>query len=340
MSSGIVTIAVPDDATADGTIMPAGLHWLRVSVSERTNAVCKMFAVLAQAVKLTFNDLGNDPSFLAEPLEAGFINKLVTPVPAIKKIEQPYESYGGAVAEASDTFYTRVSERLRHKDRAITLWDIERLTLEAFPAIHRVKCLNHTRFEPTDTGDVLYHELSAGHITIVTIPKVSPGSTADPRKPYTSLGTLIDVHDLIAERLSCFATLHVRNPLFEPLRVSCKVKLHHGFDESYYTGVLQNAITEFLAPWAYDSTQLPSFGGKVYQSTLINFIEEQEYVDYLTDFRLYHHIGDVVSTENKLIVEGSKAVSILTSVQAHEHTIEILSVNEDEIVHENCGCGT
>ena len=34
----------------------------------------------------------------------------------------------------------RAAERLRHKDRASTLWDYERLVLEAAPELFRVKC--------------------------------------------------------------------------------------------------------------------------------------------------------------------------------------------------------
>jgi YD repeat-containing protein len=60
----------------------------------------------------------------------------------------PYDSFGGRVAEDDSTFYTRVSERLRHKDRAITLFDYERLVLEEFPEIYKVRCLNHTVVDP------------------------------------------------------------------------------------------------------------------------------------------------------------------------------------------------
>ena len=36
-------------------------------------------------------------------------------------------------------YYTRVSERLRHKNRAIQLWDYEHLILQNFPHLYRVK---------------------------------------------------------------------------------------------------------------------------------------------------------------------------------------------------------
>ena len=44
----------------------------------------------------------------------------------------------------AQTSTKRISERLRHKGRAITRFDYERITLEQFPEIWKVKCINHT----------------------------------------------------------------------------------------------------------------------------------------------------------------------------------------------------
>src|SRR4029077_10948625 len=107
------------------------------------------------------------------------------------------------------------SERLRHKNRAICLWDYERLILEAFPQIYKVKCLNHTCFEPSESGTGIYRELAPGHVTIVTIPNVRVQNLRDPLKPFTSLGLLDEIKGFLEESTSCFAQLHVKNPQFE-----------------------------------------------------------------------------------------------------------------------------
>ncbi len=79
---------------------------------------------------------------------------------------------------------------------------------------------------------------------------------------------------------------------------------------------MEEAITRFLSPWAFPGGGSPSFGGKIYKSVLINFVEEQPYVDYVTDFQLFHTFLDDANeqqTVEKNEVEGSKAVSILVS---------------------------
>jgi hypothetical protein len=337
--SGVITFAVPADATTDDTLLPGGLTWIRIAAGEHTGAVCRLLGVKAQAVPVTFSDQGNDLAFLATPLPDGTISKLVTPVTSIKAVTQPYESFGSRMEETPSAFYTRVSERLRHKDRAIALWDIERLVLEAFPSVHRVKCLNHTRYEPDDAGVGIYRELAGGHVTIVTIPAVSKTYTGDPLTPYTSLSVLEDIKEFVEERMSCFATLHVRNPAYERLRVACNVRLRDGADEGYCLNLLKTAITQFLAPWAFDAARRPSFGGKVYCSSLINFVEELEYVDYVTDFHLYHVLGD--STESEAtVVEGTRAISVLASVPVEEHRIDALDEAQLAAAGERCGCGS
>lgn len=88
---------------------------------------------------------------------------------------------------------------------------------------------------------------------------------------------------------------------------------------------LGEAITRFLSPWAFPGGGRPSFNGKIYKSVLINFVEEQPYVDYVTDFELFHSFRDINGEPQTIEineVEGSKAVSILVSVPATNHKID------------------
>ena len=346
--SGIVTLAIPREATNDNTILPRGMHWIRVAVSAKSEAVCRLLMVAAQALRATFSDHHNDPVFPAKILSAGTISKLDVPDAAVKKTDQPFPAFGGRGQEAPDAFYTRVSERLRHKDRAIALWDYERLVLEAFPQIYKVKCLNHTKYEPTESSKGVYRELSPGHVTIVTVPNQQIQNLRDPLRPYTSLGVLLEIEQFLRKRLSCFVRLHVKNPQFEPVRVSFKVRFYPGFDEAFYTKSLREEITRFLSPWAFPGGGSPSFGGKIYKSTLINFVEERPYVDYITNFQLFHHITDFDGVDRRHTdlneVEASTAVSILVSVPADTalakdtHDIQVITTAEAQVSKEKCTC--
>lgn len=340
LNSGIITFVMPRDASDANTLLPAGMHWIRAAVASGSDAVCRLRRVAAQALKATFTDKGNDPAFPAKALEAGTISKLDQPDAAVKTITQPFATFGGRGKEEPRAFYTRVSERLRHKDRGITLWDYERLILEAFPQIYKAKCLNHMEYGPDESGKVNYRELAPGHVTVVTIPNQQFHNLRDPFRPYTSRGLLDEIKDFLSKRVSCFVTLHVENPLFEEVWVDCKVRLKDGLDETFTVYKLQEAITRFLSPWAFPGGGSPSFGGKIYKSVLINFVEDLPYVDYVTDFQLLHTFNDFkgnpLPAVEKNEVEGSRAVSILVS--ARRHNIAPINPAVAETPGEKCPC--
>lgn len=340
INSGIITFAMPREASDVNTLLPPGMYWIRAAVAAKSEAVCRLVLVAAQALRATFTDKDNDPAFSAKALAEGTITKLDQPTAAIKKISQPFVTFGGQEMELPAAFYTRVSERLRHKDRAIALWDYERLVLETFPQIYRVKCLNHTQYEPNESGTGIYRELAPGHVTIVTIPNQRFHEQRDPLRPYTSLGLLEQINVFLLKHAPCFVKLHVRNPKIEEVSVAFNVRLRDGSDELFHVNKLKEAITRFLSPWAFSDGGSPTFGGKIYQAVLLNFIEEQPYVDYVTDFQLFHYVVENGITKKilKTEVEGTTAVSILVSAPANKHVITVIGASEAQTLRENCSC--
>ncbi|MGD9728953.1 MAG: hypothetical protein AB7V39_21580, partial [Nitrospiraceae bacterium] len=75
----------------------------------------------------------------------------------------------------------------------------------------------------------------------------------------------------------------------------------------------------------------------IYKSVLINFVEDQPYVDYVTDFQLFHVSADGEERESNE-VEGSNAVSILVSVPAGEHRVQVIKPVEETASAEQCPC--
>src|SRR5262249_24901262 len=138
---------------------------------------------------------------------------------------------------------------------------------------------------------------------------------------------LAEVQDYLTARTSCHAHVIAANPLFEELRMKFTVTLRKGYnDTSYYRTLLRNEITQYLTPWAFGGTADIQFGGKAYKSSLIDFVEERPYVDFLTCVDLYHTAGDG-ATESKDLEEvvASTARSILVSAPASRHDIDVLA---------------
>jgi hypothetical protein len=338
LNAGIVTFSVPRDASRENTLLPSGQYWLRAAVNEASEAVGRLQIVAAQAIAAVFEDRDNASDFLSTPLALGTINKLATPDSSIKSIAQPFPTFGGRSAEPAAAFYTRISERLRHKDRAIDLWDYEHLILDAFPQIYKVKCLNHTRFETNASGTGVYRELAPGNVTIIPVVRITDTNHYDPLKPYTSLAVLKNIESYLQKRCSGFTKLHVRNPQFEEVRVEFKVRLFDGLDETHAIQQLKLSLTRFLSPWASKIGGAPSFGGKILKSALINFIEDQSCVDFVTDFKLFVDVEGKAGSIDFDEVAGSRAVSILVSVPASKHQISTIKATSVIDAGEACGC--
>ena len=290
--SGIVTFIFHEDITNNNTLFDATLWWVKAVVKKDTDAVCKMIALHTQAIKATLQSEAETGNVFKQLLPANTISKLLVGDAAIKKITQPYESFGGRVKEPGDKFYTRVSERLRHKQRAIAAWDYEKLVLENFPTIYKTKCINHAGFiSGKVAGTTKYSETAPGYVTVVTLPDMRNNAFKNPLKPYTSIGLLTNIKDYLVRLTSPFVKLHVVNPRFEEVQFQFDVVITHPLDKSFYVKQLSLDIEKFLCPWAWDSGKDIEFGGKISKSVVLNFIEERNYVDYVTCFRMNHFIN-------------------------------------------------
>lgn len=327
LTSGIVELVIPRDATNDNTIMPSGYHWIRAALTKNREALPDFLKLYTQAIQASFSDKGNDPQHLATALPAGSITKPAESDPDIKGVTQPYGSFGGKVREKGNDYYRRVSERLRHKGRAITAWDYERLVLENFPTIYKAKCISHT-INVNDKLNPCYRELAPGNTCVIVVSNLRNQNQVDLLQPSTSIALREDITAFLKKRSSKFVNIHVINPDYSEIQISCKVKYYSEFEPNagYYDNTLIEDIKRFLSPWAYDDGKDIVFGAKVHQSYIINFIEEREYVDYLTDFTMYLLDENGNPGESQESIEAINAKTILVSAKTHkvEHIVDHL----------------
>lgn len=306
--SGIVTITFPSDINNQNTLLEKGLHWIKAGVTQNTDAVCKMILIQAQAGRVELvQDFTNNIEF-RQILPTSAISKLVISDSAIKTIAQPFDSFNGRTRESDEHFYVRVSERLRHKQRAVTIWDYEHIILEKFQKIYKVKCLNHSGFYAGSDGDV-FCENFPGHVTLITIPDLKNMANINPLRPYTPIGLITNISDYLKTITSPFIKLHVKNPQFEEIRLNFKVKFYDHLDVSMYQQLLNIELEKFLCPWAWEEKTEISFGGKIIKSVLLNFVEERPYVDYVTCFRMDHIIEREGTVIKKAIVDVEEAIA-------------------------------
>jgi hypothetical protein len=276
-SSGLVTVVLPRETSTEHTLAPAGLVWLRATVPAAPRAACDLVGVHANAIEVQFADQGNDPARLASPLPAGSLTKLKTAVAAIKSVAQPYASFGGALIEDDTALARRAAERLRHRNRALTGWDWERLVLQEFPQVYRAKCIPHASASSW---------LAAGHVMLVVVPDLRNRNAVDPLQPRVDLDTLERIREFVSARCGMQLRFTVRNPRYRAVQLDFKVRLRAGFGFAFYGAELNRALQQALSPWAFDSGAQLGFGGRIVRSELLDYVESLPYVDFVTDFHL------------------------------------------------------
>lgn len=308
LTSGIITFVIPREATTSNTILPAGRIWLKAAVVVNVKAVSQLIDVAANALEARFADNNNDPGHLLSALAKGSISKLKNGLAEIKGVKQPYGSFGGRPLESDDRFHTRVSERLRHKDRCITPWDYERIVLEAFPSLHKVKCIPHA------TPDCW---LKPGNVLLVVVPDLKNQNAVNPLEPKVDADTLDRIIVHAGQRAGMQVRVDAKNPRYQKIKLDFKVKFRVGYEPNFYSKELDAALIRFLSPWAYQAERDISFGGTIYKSVLLDFVEDLDYVDYVTDFKMYSYSGDTSNTIDINVAQPETPDAILVSAGSH-----------------------
>lgn len=311
-TTGIIEFSVPGDAGNVNTFFnTTNQYWLCAAVAANTDFFPFLTDVKAQAIRVTFMNYLHNPRHMTLPLEAEKIKKVLDDLPQVKKIHQPLPSFDGKAGEKENEYYVRVSERLRHKSRAINNWDYENLVLEAFPGVFKVKCLNN------------YYNghFAAGHVTIVPIADLRNRNYAGSNLlvPKTNFIELKKIEEFLKARSSPFVKIHAINPKLEHLLIRCKVKFYSGVDKGFYIKKLNDDLVDYLTPWANDSGKI-SFSAKIYASSIINFIDKRAYVDYVMDMVMFQYTEDEIGNK-KFVFNKDKLASLVEAEVTANHSI-------------------
>jgi hypothetical protein len=150
---------------------------------------------------------------------------------------------------------------------------------------------------------------------IIVIPDIENSNVFDIYQPRVSKATLNEIQNFVNERNTLHVDAVVANPVYEEVTIELKVKFRKGFDESFYLKKLNEDITRLLSPWAFKETAKIEFGTMLHRSTLINYIEKLQYVDYVEDVKM-KKVGELFT-----VVGPDTPIAILVSARQHKLTL-------------------
>ncbi len=324
-TTGIIQYSFPDDITNDNTIMPAGTYWIRASVAGGAEAASQTMKVITQAARASFvNDTRlNDQTRPGNiTVSSGSITKLTNPDPNVQSVSQPFDSFGGSATENYDSSYNiRVSEQLRHKGRAIQKWDYERMVLQQFSKILRVKCINHS-YALSSQEYKWDFPMAPGNIILAVLPDPAQLAVTDSLQPTVPMSMLTAIEDFLSGATTPFARVFATNPRYEPIDMCLEVSLLPDMNVTYYQAQLQQDIRKFMAPWKQDNPDAFEFAQRFYSAALVNFIQNLAYIASLAHLEMAHQgqpmqdpIPDYLDplTPRSILVAGKIVIHIKNS---------------------------
>lgn len=264
LTSGIVTLDLPDTLDRANTVLPSGCLWLRAGVDSGFEGFAGLYGVHAQAVRAT-RESPDGVGTLAP--RCGCVAEPAVSVPGLARTVQVGDVFDGRPAEAAAELAVRTGERLRHKNRAVTHWDYERLVLERFPSVFKAKCFAEVN-----------RDGAPGAVTVAVVAAPAPGAIDDLRAPKLNAVELERIRAFLAERSSPFAQLVVRNAVYERIQIRCAVRFHRGHQSGSSIQRLNRDISERLSPWHAHGLGA-RFDWVLRREEVEGWIRDRDYVD-------------------------------------------------------------
>jgi hypothetical protein len=333
--SGVVKIRIPETVQYNNTRLPEGKFWISAVYNDKETLNSRIKRVFTQAVAVTSTD-ESDQSVLTPGNEIKIKKISFEAQKGILEITGPVALTLHQNTENEDLFYSRISEQLRHKNRVVTNWDVERIILDRFHQIEKVRVYGRNS-HPKEL-------VKGSNMQIVLVPKINVSDGAKLQNTKIDFNTLLEVKEYISQFVSPYLNIEVSNPVYEQLKVRCRVRFKNIHKNGYYINLLNSELIGFLSPGVETDFLEKGFDESISKPEILNFIESRPYVDFVTEYSVLqlvevegnHKIIDTAQIEKIHELRTISAYAILTS--APEHQIEIVE-NEESSLPKVSGIG-
>lgn len=271
--SGIVRFAVPDDwRLGSDDLGEAAGYWIQATSATpkgggtirrlRTDAVEAMYRFGLERARDTTPET---------PLPPGTAKQLKVAVPGIKKVANPNESWGGRGPEPADAFARRSSRVLRHRNRAITAWDIENLVAESFPDVGLVRCLPHHSYDS---------ECAPGWFAAVVVPRSLDRLPRPSVQLASSVEDFLHVHATDGTWLAGDSHIAILCPKYAEALVSATLVLQPAVQGGQARDQIASDLSEWLRPLGPNPDR-SDFGRTLFLSSVVWWLESRAEVSYV-----------------------------------------------------------
>jgi hypothetical protein len=262
---------VREEFDSEGNLTGFRVKWEPIDRIFNAPAEARCYEIDNVSGELTFGDgiYGKIPPAGADNITADYrsgggeqgnvpayeVKELKTSLPFLDKVFNPLPAGAGSDGETVENLMACGPHLLRHRDRAITAGDFERMILQASIGAARVKCLANTN----ETGDP-----QNGCVTVVVIPRTEEEKPRLSHQLEQKVGQYLEAH--AAYTLAAPGYLKVRGPVYVEVSVTAAVVAASIHVASLVEKNSFSRLKEFLNPFSggfeqkgWDFGKIPCF---------------------------------------------------------------------------------
>jgi hypothetical protein len=297
--SGFIKINIPTDISSS-LFDASGRIWLRTGVVKNVDTIPAIRKIYTHVAEAEFNPgTGEEDSYCRLPDGAEW-----QPERAVNGLTGVFTvaSYSGRDSESREERLMRVSEYAAHRGKAVTARDYERIVLQAFPDIAKVKCLPSVNVK-NDAKNV---------VTLVIVPQRSKREKEKYRTPLATSRQILNVEQYLSGLVSAYVTgVDVINPLYEEVIARCSVIFKKRYPEALCHTRVTDLLDSLIAPWQKTGAQ-PVFDCPLDMEEIYRTLSEQDFVEEIKHFSMVV-IGEKTEHSYNLYEYGRDANRILPS---------------------------
>jgi hypothetical protein len=263
LESGFIKFDLPEDLN-DALLDENDNIWLRAAI-EKNEEVIPCIKDIYVNVAEAETEVNERTEIVYDPLALANTQwKAEQNIAGIGEI-RAVASYSGKAKETKDQLLMRLSEYASHRGKAVTVRDYERMTLQHFPDIAKVKCFPAFSAKSGKKNDV----------TLVIIPQEKEENSD--RYMATSR-QILKVEEFFVGRTSAAVRfVDVINPLYEEVLVRCRVMFKKHYPAASCRTCLSDLLDKIIAPWQ-QSEEFPQFDYSLDMEKMRQQMLEQEFV--------------------------------------------------------------
>mgnify|MGYP003682990017 CR=1 FL=1 len=259
--SGIITINIPEDISTVHDTIAGSNYWIAIGTQNNPDSFPETSFLKTNGFTLQRVVTTNDFSTETPQILANVIKSPQTVIPEIAATVQPFPSFGGKAAETTAQMNSRVSTRLKTKDRLMTTDDFFNTIRLEFSEVYYSKSI--------------YHKAKK-QINSYVLKRVANATDTNAFVPLLSECYELNIQEYLATRVSPFITVTVENFELNYVQITADIQVKPNEDVTTITKEVNNGINLFLAPWITSAQTQITIDSGLNTAQLVAFINSYD----------------------------------------------------------------